>query len=76
MLKSRSVSTCVNGVFTPGVDTQVSSQPVDNTNDTVVEGEGVKVSTPKPVEDETEGINALDPKPRKETIFSDDEFSF
>jgi len=63
-------------VFTPGVDTQVSSQPIDNTNDTVAKGEGVKVSTPKPVEDAAEGMNALDTKPRKETIFSDDKFSF
>ena len=70
------MSTCVNGVFTPGVDTQVSSHPVDNTDDTVSEGEGVKVSTPKPSEDGTEGMNALDPKPHKVTEFSDDEFSF
>ena len=70
------MSTCVNGVFTPGVDTQVSSQPIDNTNDTVVEGEGVKVSTPKPVEDAAEGMNALDTKPRKVTEFSDDDLAF
>jgi len=81
LLKSRPVSTCVNVVFTSGVDTQVSSQPIDNTNDTEVEGEGVKVSTPKPSEDDyyadlMEGMIPLDPEPRKVTDFSDDEFGF
>ena len=75
------MSTCVNGVFTPGVDTQVSSQPIDNTNDTVAKGEGVKVSTPKPVEEDffaklKEGLTGPAFEPRKVTEFSDDDLAF
>ncbi len=75
-LKSRPVSTCVNEVFTPGVDTQVSAQHIDNTDDTVAEGEGVNVLTPKSSEEETEDMNALDTKPFDKIDFFEGEFSF
>lgn len=42
------VSTGVKAVLTPDVDTPDGSKPLDNINDTVIEAESVKASTPKP----------------------------
>ena len=48
-LKGR-VSTGVNGVFTPQVDTVNDSKQLDNITESEIDGGGVKVSTPTPID--------------------------
>ena len=81
-LKVRSVSTSVNPVLIPGVDTKDNPQLIDNTNKTVIDDAGVKVLTPKPSEDDAyfahlvEGMSVAEPKPLDVSTLIDDEGAF